>query len=84
MLCAQCQRENRPQARFCEECGAPLTRSCRNCGTQLSASAKFCSECAHPVAEPGTEGIRGEGQFPGRQLGRLGHGDRMAEAPVGG
>jgi class 3 adenylate cyclase/predicted ATPase len=50
MRCPQCQFENRPQAKFCEECAAQLARSCANCGTQLSATAKFCPECAHPVA----------------------------------
>ena len=50
MKCPQCQFENRPQAKFCEECAAPLARSCANCGTQLSATAKFCPECAHPVS----------------------------------
>jgi len=47
--CPKCQHENRPQAKFCEECAAPLARNCANCGTQLSATAKFCPECAHPV-----------------------------------
>jgi class 3 adenylate cyclase/predicted ATPase len=50
MKCPQCEFENRPQAKFCEECAAPLARTCANCGTQLSATAKFCPECAHPVA----------------------------------
>jgi class 3 adenylate cyclase/tetratricopeptide (TPR) repeat protein len=45
MPCPRCQRENRPQAKFCEECGAPLARSCGHCGAALSTSAKFCSEC---------------------------------------
>ena len=49
MKCPQCAFENRPQAKFCEECASPLTRICVNCGTQLSATAKFCPECAHPV-----------------------------------
>jgi class 3 adenylate cyclase/predicted ATPase len=49
MKCPQCEFENRPQAKFCEECAAPLARTCANCGTQLSATAKFCPECAHPV-----------------------------------
>jgi class 3 adenylate cyclase/tetratricopeptide (TPR) repeat protein len=49
MKCPQCRHENRPRAKFCEECGAPLARSCVNCGSELSASAKYCSECAHPV-----------------------------------
>ena len=50
MKCPRCQHENRPGAKFCEECAAPLARTCSNCGSQLSATAKFCSECAHPVA----------------------------------
>src|SRR5688572_9370866 len=49
MRCPQCESENRPQAKFCEECASPLLRVCTNCGTQLSATAKFCPECAHPV-----------------------------------
>src|SRR5262245_4093342 len=50
MKCPQCEFENRPQAKFCEECAAPLARACANCGNQVSATAKFCPECAHPVA----------------------------------
>jgi class 3 adenylate cyclase/predicted ATPase len=53
MKCPQCEFENRPQAKFCEECAAPLARTCGNCGTQLSPTAKFCPECAHPVAAGG-------------------------------
>jgi class 3 adenylate cyclase len=50
--CPRCQHENRPQAKFCEECGGPLARACPSCGAPVSAAAKFCSECAHPLAEP--------------------------------
>jgi class 3 adenylate cyclase/tetratricopeptide (TPR) repeat protein len=49
MRCPRCQHENRPQAKFCEECATPLARTCSNCGTALSPTAKFCPECAHPV-----------------------------------
>ena len=49
MKCPRCQHENRPQAKFCEECAAQLAPTCANCGSQLSATAKFCPECAHPV-----------------------------------
>jgi class 3 adenylate cyclase/tetratricopeptide (TPR) repeat protein len=50
MWCPRCQHENRPGAKFCEECATPLIWTCRNCGSQLSPTAKFCPECAHPVA----------------------------------
>ncbi len=49
MKCPRCQHANRPDAKFCEECAAPLARACANCGAQLSPTAKFCSECAHPA-----------------------------------
>jgi len=47
--CPACQHENRPGAKFCEECAAPLARACPNCGSAVSDSAKFCPECAHPL-----------------------------------
>jgi class 3 adenylate cyclase/tetratricopeptide (TPR) repeat protein len=49
MKCHRCHHENRPQAKFCEECAAQLAPTCANCGGQLSATARFCPECAHPV-----------------------------------
>jgi class 3 adenylate cyclase/tetratricopeptide (TPR) repeat protein len=51
MKCPQCQHENRPQAKFCEECATTLARTCASCGAQLSAAAKFCPQCARPAAE---------------------------------
>jgi hypothetical protein len=50
MRCQRCEHENRPGAKFCDECAAPLARRCAKCGAELSATAKFCSECAHPAA----------------------------------
>src|SRR5574342_227778 len=50
MNCPRCQSEVRPQAKFCEECAAPLPRLCSNCSAPLSPTAKFCSECAHPTS----------------------------------
>jgi predicted ATPase/class 3 adenylate cyclase len=52
MDCPRCRHDNRPHARFCEACAAPLARACPRCGSQLSTTARFCSECAHPVEEP--------------------------------
>jgi class 3 adenylate cyclase/tetratricopeptide (TPR) repeat protein len=49
MNCHRCKHENRPAAKFCEECAAPMVRACVNCGFQLSPTANFCSECAHPT-----------------------------------
>src|SRR5262245_58524301 len=52
MQCSRCRHENRPGAKFCEECAAPLAPACAHCGAQLSPAAKFCSECAHPTGSP--------------------------------
>lgn len=51
MQCARCQHENRPGAKFCEECATPLATACARCGAPLSPTAKFCSECAHPAGQ---------------------------------
>src|SRR4051812_39127149 len=55
MKCPRCQHDNRAQAKFCEQCAAPLRAQCRNCGTALPESARFCPECAHPVPAPGPD-----------------------------
>jgi class 3 adenylate cyclase/tetratricopeptide (TPR) repeat protein len=49
MKCPRCQRENPPQAKFCLECGAPVSLSCASCGAELPPSAKFCLECGARV-----------------------------------
>ena len=49
MKCLRCQHENEADARFCEECAAPLARACAQCGRPLSPTAKFCPACAHPT-----------------------------------
>jgi class 3 adenylate cyclase/tetratricopeptide (TPR) repeat protein len=48
--CPSCSTENPPHARFCLECGSPLTLRCAACGGPLSSTAKFCSACGAPAA----------------------------------
>src|SRR5581483_11358777 len=50
MTCAECQHENRPGAKFCDNCGARLPRQCPACGMVVRASAKFCDECGQALA----------------------------------
>ncbi len=52
MRCPACRTENRPGARYCEECGAKLEAVCRQCGAPVSAGKKFCGECGAPLAAP--------------------------------
>jgi membrane protease subunit (stomatin/prohibitin family) len=45
--CPKCGAKNAPAAKFCNDCGAPMTQtvSCPNCKTQNPAGAKFCGDC---------------------------------------
>jgi len=45
MQCAKCGAGNRNQARFCEECGTPLTLACPRCGAPVLVGKKFCGDC---------------------------------------
>ena len=67
MQCVECQHQNREQARFCDECGAPLPICCESCGHGNRPLAKFCDECgaalvgqggiAQPLERQGTRGF---------------------------
>ena len=52
MKCPKCDHENTAEAKFCEQCAAPLGRACANCGSRVSSTAKFCSECGHALKPP--------------------------------
>lgn len=45
MLCSNCKIDNSAGARFCNQCGAPLSKICPKCTAENSAGAKFCSQC---------------------------------------
>ena len=53
MKCPNCEHENSVEAKFCEQCAAPLGRTCDRCGNKVSSSAKFCSQCGHPLTSAG-------------------------------
>ena len=55
MQCSTCQHENKPSARFCESCGAPLARRCPSCGEELGPQARFCAGCGERL--PGAPAI---------------------------
>jgi len=45
MKCPSCDHQNAIEAKFCEQCGAPLARACAICGAQVSSTAKYCAQC---------------------------------------
>jgi class 3 adenylate cyclase/tetratricopeptide (TPR) repeat protein len=54
--CATCGAESRLGAKFCAECGRPLSLLCPACGEPVEAGGKFCDECGQPLM-PSEEGI---------------------------
>src|SRR5215475_816404 len=51
MFCPSCGHSNRPDRRFCTECGWRLGRACAACGTPAEAEEKFCGNCGAPLGE---------------------------------
>jgi membrane protease subunit (stomatin/prohibitin family) len=46
VACPSCHAANQPSAKFCAECGKPMTGvACPNCKVQNAPGAKFCSDC---------------------------------------
>ena len=58
MNCPRCHAENRPDRRFCGECGLPFTSRCLACGFANEASERFCGGCGTPLALPAPGGPR--------------------------
>ena len=54
MRCPHCEADTPDGARFCIECGTPLTSRCPQCGANTLPRAKFCGECGTAAhgAEP--------------------------------
>ena len=48
--CPSCQTVCAPGSRFCNLCGAPLTKqTCPSCGEDITAGSKFCPHCGKPL-----------------------------------
>jgi class 3 adenylate cyclase/tetratricopeptide (TPR) repeat protein len=43
--CPSCGADNRPDAKFCRECGAAIGGRCPTCGASNEPGQKFCDEC---------------------------------------
>src|SRR5437899_7175821 len=65
MHCAGCRSENREGAKFCNDCGAPLSLHCPSCQAENRPGARFCNECGTPLLAQPTASQRQA--RPGRQ-----------------
>jgi class 3 adenylate cyclase/tetratricopeptide (TPR) repeat protein len=54
MTCAACGTDNRPDRKFCANCGAPLAVRCANCGASNLPGERFCGECGRPLVGDAT------------------------------
>lgn len=50
MKCASCGHANRPDQRFCTQCGSRLDRACPACGRAAEGGEKFCGGCGASLA----------------------------------
>src|SRR4051794_36546042 len=49
--CAACGTENRPDRKFCAQCGAALARPCPTCGAANLPGERFCGECGRALED---------------------------------
>jgi class 3 adenylate cyclase len=54
MRCLRCEADTPNGAKFCIECGTPLTPRCPQCGADTLPRAKFCGECGTPLMAQST------------------------------
>src|SRR5215213_11117788 len=52
MGCSACGAENRPEARFCNECGAAQAATCASCGQGNAPGSRYCDACGQPLTIP--------------------------------
>ncbi|HEX7195430.1 MAG TPA: zinc ribbon domain-containing protein [Candidatus Limnocylindria bacterium] len=45
VTCVSCGGANAADARFCDDCGAPMQRTCARCNAVNAPDARFCDDC---------------------------------------
>ena len=54
MNCPSCNHENKPDRKFCGQCGAELAITCAACSTQNEPGERFCGSCGAPLEQAAT------------------------------
>ena len=49
VTCPKCGGTSAADARFCDDCGAPLQTVCAACGHENATGAAFCDQCGKPL-----------------------------------
>jgi class 3 adenylate cyclase len=50
-VCSNCSTENAADAKFCQQCGQPLSIICPNCRETNDHDARFCKNCGNELAK---------------------------------
>lgn len=48
-ICPKCGVKNEAGAKFCDHCGAPLSKICPKCGESNDGDSTFCRKCGAPL-----------------------------------
>ncbi len=48
IICPKCHTKNESTAKFCDNCGARLSKEC-TCGEENDPDAKYCRKCGKPL-----------------------------------
>src|SRR3984957_10823713 len=51
MRCSECGIDNAAGSRFCNQCGAPLSKHFAKCCFDNLYEARFCAQCAEPLRD---------------------------------
>ncbi|MFA6862101.1 MAG: zinc-ribbon domain-containing protein [Bacilli bacterium] len=49
IVCPSCGTKNEPGAKFCDHCGASLTKTCSSCGEVNYIDSSYCRKCGKPL-----------------------------------
>src|SRR5215468_10587129 len=57
MICPQCQRDNLPDAIFCDRCGMRFETVCSHCGQLNRSESRFCRICGQTINQTAIDPI---------------------------